>query len=204
MSVFFPSTTFQPETLPAFVGIRQETSSDVIAREALLDSAMGPGRTLKASEAIRRGRLAAEGLSFSAVDGEGTLLGTVRLWNINAGNRGDCDVGIPALLLGPLAVAPQLKGAGIGGALMRHAVAAAGHLGHTAMLLVGDIDYYARFGFSAALTGDLAMPGPFDPARLLALELKSGSLDRAKGLVAPTGRSSTFGAAPHPPVAAAA
>ena len=200
MSVIFPSEAFQAAA-PLF-SIREEASFDIVAREALLDRAMGLGRTLKSSEAIRRGRFAAEGLSFSAVGTDGTLLGTVRLWNITAGDHD--GAGVPALLLGPLAVAPHVKGAGIGSALMRHAIAAAVGLGHGAILLVGDLDYYARFGFSANLTGDLVMPGPFDPARLLALDLVSGALEGVHGRIAPTGRSSGFGITGTASVAAAA
>ncbi len=200
MSVIFPSESFQAAA-PLF-SIREEAPADTAVREALLDRAMGLGRTLKSSEAIRRGRLAAEGLSFSAVDAEGTLLGTVRLWNITAGARDGAAV--PALLLGPLAVAPPLTGAGIGGALMRHAIAAAAERRHGAILLVGDFDYYARFGFSAALTGGLAMPGPFDPARLLALELACGALENVAGLIAPTGRWDKSAATRQPTIAAAA
>ena len=200
MSVIFSSEAFQTAT-PLF-SIREETPSDVAAREALLDRAMGLGRTLKSSESIRRRRLAAEGLSFSAVGADHTLLGTVRLWNITAGDRD--GVGVQALLLGPLAVAPQVKGAGIGGALMRHAIAAAAGLGHGAILLVGDLDYYVRFGFSAARTGDLVMPGPFDPARLLALELGADTLVGVIGRITPTGPFSAFGALQTPAVAAAA
>ena len=85
------------------------------------------------------------------------------------------------LLLGPLAVDPSLKNAGIGSALMRHAIAEAGRLGHRAILLVGDAPYYGRFGFSAEKTGSLAMPGPYERHRLLALELVEGALDGAHG-----------------------
>ncbi|MDX1732192.1 MAG: N-acetyltransferase, partial [Aurantimonas coralicida] len=111
---------------------------------------------------------------------------TVRLWNIEAGTRDGSPV--PALLLGPLAVDPQLAGTGIGAALMRHAIAEAAGLGHDAILLVGDPEYYARFGFSADATATLAMPGPFEPRRLLALELAPGHLDGASGIIAPSGR----------------
>ena len=50
-----------------------------------------------------------------------------------------------------------------------------------AILLVGDAPYYARFGFSAEKTGSLAMPGPYERHRLLALELEEGALDGAHG-----------------------
>ncbi|MEF2073145.1 GNAT family N-acetyltransferase [Consotaella aegiceratis] len=170
---------------PVFA-ITAETPSDVAAREMLLDRAMGAKRKRKSSEAIRRGRLPAEGLAFAAHDDAGALVGTVRLWSIAAGTRG--GVAVPALLLGPLAVDPALKGAGIGSALMRHAIAEAARLGHGSILLVGDPNYYVRFGFSAAKTGDLAMPGPFERHRLLALELIPGTLDHAAGRILPAGR----------------
>ena len=171
-----------PAQAPAFV-ITAETAADVAAREALLDRAMGPGRQRKASEKLRRGRRPAEGLAFCARDATGTLVGTVRLWEVALG-----EGGAPALLLGPLAVEPAWKNAGIGSALMRHAVAEAGRLGHRAILLVGDAPYYARFGFSAARTGRLSMPGPYEPRRFLALELAAGALDGAEGTLAPAGR----------------
>jgi predicted N-acetyltransferase YhbS len=93
-----------------------------------------------------------------------------------------------ALLLGPLAVDPSIKSAGVGSALMRHAITEAVRLGHRSIILVGDAPYYGRFGFSADKTGDLAMPGPFEKHRLLALELVPGALDGVQGVVRPVGR----------------
>ncbi|KAB0680023.1 GNAT family N-acetyltransferase [Aureimonas leprariae] len=164
------------------VTLGYECAGDAAAREALLDLAMGANRRRKSSEAIRRGRLPAEGLSFAATDEAGTLVGTVRLWNVAAG-----DDGRPALLLGPLAVAPTHAGLGVGSRLMRRAVAKAAWLGHAAILLVGDPEYYERFGFAAAPAADLAMPGPFERHRLLGLELAPGALAGAAGLIRPTG-----------------
>ena len=100
------------------------------------------------------------------------------------------SVDVPALLLGPLAVDPSMKGAGIGSALMRHAIEEARRLGHRAILLVGDASYYARFGFRAEKTASLAMPGPYERHRFLALELQPGALDGAHGVVKATGRRS--------------
>ncbi|TIS95400.1 MAG: N-acetyltransferase, partial [Mesorhizobium sp.] len=48
--------------------------------------------------------------------------------------------------------------------------------------------YYGRFGFSAARTGALAMPGPYERHRLLALELVEGGLDGAEGTLKASGR----------------
>ena len=149
------------------------------AREALLDAALA-NRFAKTCERLREGRLPAEDLSFSAV-GDGRLVGTVRLWHVSAGP------GRRALLLGPLAVDEAHRSEGIGGQLMRHALARAALLGHRAVLLVGDAPYYQRFGFDAEPTRDLWLPGPVDRERFLGLELVPGALDGAAGLVNATG-----------------
>ncbi|MBS3650363.1 N-acetyltransferase [Pseudaminobacter sp. 19-2017] len=166
--------------------ITPESDADIAAREALLDRAMGLGRTRKSSEKLRRGRIPSKGLAFVARDPKGRVVGTVRLWDVavRAKSLPEGDV----LLLGPLAVDPDAKGFGIGSALMRHAIAEARRLGHRAILLVGDAPYYARFGFSAEKTASLAMPGPYERHRFLALELTEGALDGAEGVLKATGR----------------
>jgi len=172
------------------VTIREEKFADVAAREALLDEAYGAVRFTKTSERLREGRLPADGLSLVATD-HGRIVGTVRLWNVTAGP------GRPAVLLGPLAVHPRYRNRGIGTTLMRRAIARARLAGHGAVLLVGDAPYYGRFGFSVAATGDLWMPGRFERDRLLALELKPGTLEGARGLIGAIGRI-----APAPDLAA--
>jgi len=160
--------------------IRKELVKDIGAREALLDLCFGDARFAKASERLREGRLPADGLSFVATE-RGRFVGSVRLWHISAGP------GRPALLLGPLAVHPDLRQRGIGAALMRRALEEARRLGHPAILLVGDASYYGRFGFSAQKTGALWLPGPYERHRLLGLELAPGALDGARGLISATG-----------------
>jgi predicted N-acetyltransferase YhbS len=161
--------------------IRAERASDAAARETLLDACFGENRHERTCQRLRDGRAPAKGLAFSAVL-RGQLVGTVRLWHVSAG-------GIPALILGPLAVDSAFRKLGIGAALMDHALAAAAARGHRAVLLLGDAPYYARFGFSAAKTGELQLPGAFERERLLALELEGGALDGAWGMIVPTGAS---------------
>ena len=159
--------------------IRAERASDVAAREALLDACFGDNRHTRTCQRLRDGRAPAEGLALSAVR-QGRLVGSVRLWHVSAG-------GIPALMLGPLAVEASSRQLGVGAALMDHALAAAKARGHRAVILLGDAPYYARFGFSAAKTGELSLPGTFERDRLLGLELREGALDGAWGMIAPTG-----------------
>ena len=70
---------------------------------------------------------------------------------------------------------------------MIHALAVAKARGHGAVILRGDAAYYARFGFTADKTGDLALPGPFEHERLLAVELRDGALEGACGMIVATG-----------------
>jgi len=134
---------------------------------------------MRTCQRLRDGRAPAEGLALSAVR-QGRLVGTVRLWHVSVG-------GIPALMLGPLAVEASSRQLGVGAALMDHALAVAKARGHRAVILLGDAPYYARFGFSAAKTGGLSLPGAFERDRLLGLELGEGALDDAWGMIAPTG-----------------
>ena len=166
------------------ISIRHERASDIEARELLLDEAFGDARYRKSSERLREDRLPAEGLSFIAADGK-RVVATARLWNIGCGN------GARALLLGPVAVATDCRGRGIGAALVRRALREARKLGYAAIILVGDAPYYGRFGFTAEKTGALWMPGPFERHRLLAAELEAGALAGARGMIAATGRPET-------------
>ena len=164
--------------------IRAERATDIVAREALLDACFGENRHMRTCQRLRDGRAPAEGLALSAVR-RGQLVGTVRLWHVSAG-------GLPALVLGPLAVDATSRELGIGAALMVEALAAARARGHGAVILLGDAPYYARFGFSAEKTGGLSLPGPFERERLLAFELREGALDGAWGMIVPTGAASAL------------
>ncbi len=176
------------QTESAFT-ITLERPEQITARENLLDRVMGEVRFRRASERLREGRLPA--ISLIASDGFGAVTGTIRLWHVQV--NGLCD----ALLLGPLAVDPAFQGLGIGGVLMKSALAHARKAAFSAIILVGDPEYYNRFGFDAALAANLSMPGPFERHRLLGLELQSGALTSAKGLIAPVGAKIAIPKAPH-------
>jgi predicted N-acetyltransferase YhbS len=178
MAIFRKPTVATTSNAAPFL-VRSERASDVVAREALLDASFGDNRQLRTCQRLRDGQAPAAGLALSALS-RGRLVGTVRLWHISAG-------GVPALVLGPLAVDPPFRKLGIGKALVERALAAAKARGHGAVLLLGDASYYARFGFSALKTGELRLPGPFEPDRLLGLELRKGALDGTWGMIVPTG-----------------
>lgn len=159
--------------------IRAERTADVAMREALLDACFGENRHDRTCQRLRDGRAPAAGLALSAMRG-GVLVGTLRLWHVSAGGR-------DALMLGPLAVAAEARSLGVGAALMNAALMIAASRGHGAVVLLGDAPYYARFGFDAAKAAELELPGAFERARLLGLELVEGALDGAVGMIVATG-----------------
>ena len=179
MTAFQTPIALTPKAGP--FAIRAEKVSDVVAREALLDACFGENRHTRTCQRLRDGRAPAAGLALSAV-ARGKVVGSVRLWHVSAG-------GIPALVLGPLAVDCAFRKLGAGAALMDHALAAARARGHRAVLLLGDAAYYSRFGFSAAKTAELMLPGAYEQERLLGIELVPGALDGAWGMIVPTGGS---------------
>jgi predicted N-acetyltransferase YhbS len=174
-----PPTALAPKAAP--FAIRAEKASDVVARDALLDACFGDNRHARTCQRLRDGRAPAEGLALSAV-ARGKLVGTVRLWHVSAG-------GARALVLGPLAVDSAFRKLGVGAALITRALAAARARGHRAVLLLGDAAYYSRFGFSAAKTAELMLPGAYEQERLLGIELAPGALDGTWGMIVPTGDS---------------
>ncbi len=176
MTMHINAAAFDTQT--AAFAIRAERSHDVTAREALLDVCFGDNRHARTCQRLRDGR--APALAFTATL-NGRVVGTVRLWHVDAG-------GVTSLVLGPLAVDPSCRAFGIGAALMDHAIAAARSHGHGSIVLLGDAPYYARVGFTPQKMAELALPGPFERDRLLGLELRAGALDGASGVILPTSR----------------
>ena len=153
------------------------------AIEAILDLSFGPERLAKTVYRLRDGLPPVDGLSFVARGADG-LAGSIRFWAVEIRDSRP----LPALLLGPLAVLPALRGIGIGRALVRHGLQQASAQGHGAVILVGDPEYYCPFGFERRLAEGLTLPGPVDLHRFLGLELTPGALDGIAGAVVRPGR----------------
>ena len=161
--------------------ITPECEEDAPQIEMLLENVFGAHRHRKTVQRMRAGHLPPAYLSFVLRNNRGSVIGTIRLWDIEAGN-------VAAVLLGPLAIAPGYRNKGLGASLVKRALATARTMGHRAVILVGDASYYQRFGFSRGLTLNLKMPGPIDEERFLGLELVPGALANASGMVRMKGR----------------
>jgi predicted N-acetyltransferase YhbS len=143
--------------------------------ERMLDFVFGPTRFDKASYLFREGVDPVPELSYVAMLGD-EVVGTIRYWPIHVGPTNH-----PALLLGPLGITPRLAGKGIGRTLTFRTLEVAAEMGHDLVLLVGDVDYYKRFGFVPATPHGFVMPGEKRPERLQVAPLKRGLLGVVRG-----------------------
>jgi predicted N-acetyltransferase YhbS len=153
------------------------TPADFPAVSQLHAKVFGPGRFTRTAYRVREGAPPLSPYCRVAMLGERPIA-AVRFTAITIGGTG------AALLLGPLVVDADFAGQGFGKRLVSEAMAAAKADGVQIMLLVGDEPYYGRFGFHPVPPGQIVLPGPVDPRRLLAAELTPGVLATVKGLVA--------------------
>jgi predicted N-acetyltransferase YhbS len=159
------------------VATRPTVPDDLPAIAALQARAFSPGRFTRTAYRVREGAPDLSPFCRVALIGD-RLIAAVRMTPITIGGQSG------ALLLGPLAVEPELAGRGYARRLVAEALDAARAGGETLVVLVGDMAYYGRLGFVPVPPGQIRLPGPVDPARLLAAELEAGVLEKFRGTVA--------------------
>ena len=156
--------------------IRPIHPDDLPAVSALHRTAFGPGRFARTAYRVREGTPAVTPHCRAAMLGK-QLVAVLRFTEISIGGKSG------ALLLGPVAIDPAVAGKGYGRALIARAIDDARAAGNKLVLLVGDLPYYGRFGFAPVPPGRIALPGPVNPGRLLALELVPQALAEFRGVV---------------------
>lgn len=152
--------------MPSLLPLR---SCNPAAVETLLDDAFGAERRTRTAYLLRAGTDYIGALSFGLIAGN-RLVGCIQCWPAeilpNAILEDDGEA-VPLVLVGPVAVAPANQGEGLGKTLMAAMLDAAMLEGNPPMVMIGDAEYYIRFGFSASETSGWQLPGPYDPKRLL-------------------------------------
>ena len=134
-------------TMPPSPEIRPITSDEYDAVRALTISAFGDQSLGRLLDLLRESWAWHDDLAFVAVD-EDTVVGFVLL----TASFVDADAGLAdVLVLSPLAVDPDRSGGGLGTALVRHAIHAAGARPERFLFVEGDPSYYGRFGFEPAV-----------------------------------------------------
>ncbi|RYE00436.1 MAG: N-acetyltransferase [Sphingomonadales bacterium] len=152
------------------IAIRAATGGDVAAIDALLRSAFP-----HADEARLVQRLCMQGdmvLTLIADDeDDGGLAGVV------AFSRMTVDIGgkaIAAVALAPLATDASHRGQGVAEALVKAGLAQLADAGAMLCFVLGDPDYYSRFGFSLDWASGFA--SPYAGEYFMALPLQGGAM----------------------------
>ena len=158
------------------IEILEELPADKAEVEALLDLVFGPGRNALSSYRYRDGLSPVSKLCLVVRDDFDVLVAVIRFWPVLIGSKRS-----KTLLLGPLGVHPIRQGEGIGEILINEALKKAKKLGWSRVVLVGDINYYTRFGFSRYLANEIYLPDETSTNRLLAVELVKGSMTNLSG-----------------------
>ena len=150
------------------VEISKQTVADDAAIKILMDGAFGPAHLRRSVWLLRSGPPVADLClvlrEFNA------MLASLRFWEVQLEHQ-------TVLLLGPLAVQPDLRGRGYGRQIVAEGLARAAAIGKWPLVLVsGEPDYYPKFGFVPAAPYQLDWPGFVEPERLQFLELQQGAL----------------------------
>ncbi|MDR4459784.1 MAG: N-acetyltransferase [Nitrospirales bacterium] len=128
------------------VTIRRELQSDVAAIDSLIVSAfLHAPHTSHTEQLIVRALREAKQLSVSLVaEDKGDLVGHVAVSPVSISDGTEHWYG-----LGPISVAPECQRQGVGSALVEQVLAELQKLGAAGCVVLGEPQYYGRFGFKA-------------------------------------------------------
>jgi predicted N-acetyltransferase YhbS len=169
----------------AAIAVAQVVVSPIVTADLptifdLNERVFGPGRFARTAYRIREGvPLISRFCLKATLDLSGTpkLVAAIRFTEVTIGDQPG------GLLLGPLAVEADYAGLGFGKRLIADGMANAKAAGLGICVLVGNQPYYGRFGFVVLPPGQIELPGPADPARMLGCPLQPDALNRYRGLV---------------------
>lgn len=134
--------------------VRPESESDAASIEAVTVAAFRTAtHTSQTEHFIVRALRKSGCLAVSLVADEGgTVIGHVAASPVTISDGAQGWYG-----LGPVSVAPERQGQGIGTLLVQHALARLNAMGAAGCVVLGEPGYYARFGFAAE--PQLVLPG---------------------------------------------
>jgi putative acetyltransferase len=129
------------------IHVRDESPRDWKAVYQVVSSAFGQLAEAELVEKLREGGDSAVSL---VAEEDGQIVGHVLLSRM--------DAPFPALALAPVSVIPTRQRSGIGSALVKRAVNSARSKGWDAIFVLGDPNYYERFGFDREAAAGFTSP----------------------------------------------
>ena len=155
-----------------------EDKKDHIEVEQLLDLVFTPRRKLLSSYQLRSSANKVNKLSYVIKDSSNSIVGSIRFWKIKIDSHSS-----RGLLLGPLAIHPIYQSEGLGEKLVLNSIEQASVDNWNWIVLVGDVDYYSKFGFSKKPTRGISLGDGLDDGRLIGLDINESFLNQAMGIL---------------------
>ena len=129
------------------IDIHDEHPRDWKAVYKVVSSAFGQSAEAELVEELRK---AGDSVISLVADEDGEIVGHVLLSRM--------DAPFPALALAPVSVLPTRQRSGVGSALVQSAVNRARSEGWKAIFVLGDPNYYERFGFDSGAAAYFSSP----------------------------------------------
>jgi putative acetyltransferase len=156
--------------------VRIETPDDYAAVRTLNSAAFATHAEANLVEALRTH---AHPLVSLVAELDGEIVGHIMFSPVVLSSRGDLRI----MGLAPMAVAPKHQYQGIGSALVRKGLDECKALGVGAVVVLGHVKYYPRFGFLPSTDFDIRCEYPVPEEAFMAIELQSRYLVGATGVV---------------------
>ncbi|TDL80515.1 GNAT family N-acetyltransferase [Peribacillus frigoritolerans] len=161
------------------IKIRQEAPSDISAIKKVNDAAFGQENEANLIHTIRKSPSFVPELSLVAENEE--IVGHILFTKITIETENGSEV--PSLALAPMAVKPEFQKEGIGSQLVREGLKRCREHGYDSVIVLGHPEFYPKFGFVPASTKGIKPPFTVPDEVFMLIELKSGALDEAAGVV---------------------
>lgn len=118
-------------------------------------------------------------LDFAAYNDENELIGHILLTKFTV----KTNKPVNAVLVAPLSIKANYRKQGFGGCLLKHALKTAAAHGYNAAFLLGNPDYYGRFGFYETSQYNIKNISDVPDKYVLACELTPGIFANIKGTI---------------------
>lgn len=156
--------------------IRAEGPADIQAIRQVNELAFEAATEARLVDALR---VRAKLLVSLVAENEGCVVGHIAFSRVDAASTGE----LLGLGLGPMAVLPSFQKQGIGSSLVREGLRRCKELGASFVVVLGHPHFYPRFGFLPASQFRLSCSWAVPEGVFMAIELNSGALANAEGLV---------------------
>lgn len=156
--------------------IRPENHSDIIQIRSVVRSAFDAEAEVQLVDSLRMRD--ANFLSL-VYEEEGVLLGHLSFSTMTAEDRSEVEI----RGLAPVSVLPERQREGIGSRLIEYGIESCRTSSIALLAVLGDPNFYNRFGFVSANTAEMRCVYEVDPASFMVLELAEGALNRCSGML---------------------